>query len=1333
MEKYNLTQTGQEVQNILNNATPQSNLAAEVERAQEAERLLGESIQQNADDIDALEAVVPSGATSDNKLATESYVNDAVATSSATFRGTFNLVSDLHLTLEATHANIATALVAAIATADNNDFAFVLIPVDAETPTVIGSIERYKFNGNDWAYEYTLNNSGFTQAQYDAINSGITSNDVNKLAALPTNAQLTTLLNGKQDTLTFDNVPTENSANPVKSGGVYSAIKDEETRAKAAEKANADDIDAIEEKIPSSATSSNQLATASDVDSLSSAIEAILLLIPSAASSLNQLADKAFVNSSIATATATFRGTYNLVNDLGLTISATHAQIATALGGAILTSNNNDYAFVQIPTSNAMPTEIAKTERYKFNGTAWEYEYDLNNSGFTADQWSAINSGITQALVTKLAALPTNAELTTELGTLISGIITINQKIPNAASQANKLVDNEAMESYIVEVLNVLTVSYNVTSTDGHVTLSIEQVDGKVTSVTLTTSDIASAADLNLKASQADLTALSSRVTTAEGNITSLGGRVSTNETDIAQLQAAYEALTQSNIIIGALPASGVANKIYRVPGTSSYSDYMWNGSSWVLMATYNNAIDPRPKKASQNLVTSGGVFDNMGALDVSELNATENPHTPAIYADLSAALAAISTDYQKGGMSIKFVQSSDNNYVEYFLTTKDWSINVGDWMKIERASYMPNFEDVLFNTLDFVIGGLSTSDGSETIASNRVRTDYITLETDCLYFKFKNNIWDLRVYFYDNSKTFISSFVINVDTIFYKPSNAAYVRFISYNHTAPNPDIKYQDFISSFYVNVKTKMTSILYDGKSAMIDGFLVGKIAPMYNNGKWSDINSYWNSRNVSNNSIWTLIDNLKIKRVSLSIATGFEYTVGIFDSEGNLIFGSNSWLTTSNIIFGNISSIRLAIRKTNQETITPEDGNSLTIETQGIEDVLYKGDTLADFMSKYNNTAILYHSVDDFQQGSINNSGAETSSINRWRTDFIEVDNEISLQFIFSSSLFRIRPFWYDSSKTFISATGYISENSIVSQPEAAKYVRFVVMPYPDTTFPKEKLYELDIVTQYANSDNKSLAKEVIKDIPPFSKLRVMSYNIGAYNYGTSPYYLVTDYDTKLANYKHFFGEIAPDVLFEQEYRDDIAQGISADSALYNNFFIDGVTPTVGSTSKTVIRSKYTIYEKSTGALNSETERIYSKGYIYVGGHKICILCVHLMPNIGGDQEAFRAAQMQEIVTMMANETHYIICGDFNVFSGVDEWDILTNAGMVLANGPFWGYHATNPGASLVDGTVVYPTPTKIIDNIVVSPNIKVVNFKVLNDYVQQLSSDHIAILADLLII
>jgi hypothetical protein len=110
----------------------------------------------------------------------------------------------------------------------------------------------------------------------------------------------------------------------------------------------------------------------------------------------------------------------------------------------------------------------------------------------------------------------------------------------------------------------------------------------------------------------------------------------------------------------------------------------MWNGTTMVLMATYNNAIDPRPKKASQNLVTSGGVFDNMGALDVSELNATENPHTIAKYVDLSAALAAVLTDYQKGGMSIKFVQSSDNNYVQFRCMADEFTTDVTKWQGVD-------------------------------------------------------------------------------------------------------------------------------------------------------------------------------------------------------------------------------------------------------------------------------------------------------------------------------------------------------------------------------------------------------------------------------------------------------------------------------------------------------------------------------------------------------------------------------------------------------------------------------------------------------------------------
>jgi hypothetical protein len=164
---------------------------------------------------------------------------------------------------------------------------------------------------------------------------------------------------------------------------------------------------------------------------------------------------------------------------------------------------------------------------------------------------------------------------------------------------------------------------------------------------------------------------------------------ISTNANDIAALQEAYAALTQNDVVVVAPAdtwpvATPAQNIIYRVVDRTNtppqyYADYMWNGTALVEMAQYNNAIDARPKKASQNLVTSGGVFDNMGALDVSELNATENPHTLAKYVDLSAALAAVPTDYQKGGMSINFVHTDDNKYVQYRLMATSFSTTEAD------------------------------------------------------------------------------------------------------------------------------------------------------------------------------------------------------------------------------------------------------------------------------------------------------------------------------------------------------------------------------------------------------------------------------------------------------------------------------------------------------------------------------------------------------------------------------------------------------------------------------------------------------------------------------
>lgn len=114
----------------------------------------------------------------------------------------------------------------------------------------------------------------------------------------------------------------------------------------------------------------------------------ILDKIPPEASSSNQLADKAFVNSSISTATATFRGT-----------------VTTTTALAALTGDLNDYAYLQNIDSTTGQT--ISYDRYKWVESGgdyghWKYEYTLNNSSFTSDQWAAINSGITCQIVTDL-------------------------------------------------------------------------------------------------------------------------------------------------------------------------------------------------------------------------------------------------------------------------------------------------------------------------------------------------------------------------------------------------------------------------------------------------------------------------------------------------------------------------------------------------------------------------------------------------------------------------------------------------------------------------------------------------------------------------------------------------------------------------------------------------------------------------------------------------------------------------------------------------------------------------------------------------------------------
>ena len=313
---------------------------------------------------------------------------------------------------------------------------------------------------------------------------------------------LNTTLSTKQNTLTFDSAPTNSSTNPVTSGGVYTALSGKQ--------------DVLTFDTTPTSASTNPVTSGgvyTSVNGLDTRLTTVEGKIPSAATSSNQLADKAFVNSSIATATATFKGSYNLVDTLGLTLTASHSDVATALGTAISGEDNNDYCWVEIPTTQgsnnfsgdgvftgiiqgyddayiltitvsnkaltsissiskttgqpaflydgmgtlsnwtqsttgtnpqytystgpgyepviiywltngvvtplwevkddgasigSLRRQIAQIDKYKYNGTSWVYEYTLNNSSFTSDQWAAINSGITSSLVTQIGTNQSN-------------------------------------------------------------------------------------------------------------------------------------------------------------------------------------------------------------------------------------------------------------------------------------------------------------------------------------------------------------------------------------------------------------------------------------------------------------------------------------------------------------------------------------------------------------------------------------------------------------------------------------------------------------------------------------------------------------------------------------------------------------------------------------------------------------------------------------------------------------------------------------------------------------------------------------------------------------
>lgn len=281
-----------------------------------------------------------------------------------------------------------------------------------------------------------------SQIQIDAINSGINAQKVLNYDAHLVNTDNPHSVTQSQ--VGLENVDNTSDLDKPISTATQSALDGKQNNLTTAQLAAVNSgIDST--KVAQITTNQNNITTIQEK-------------IPTQASIENQLADKDFVNSSIASNTGKFDGTFTSVSELNAYSGTVTNNDYAFVTNRVVTNNGSDWdSFATLnaydknlltnfdygwvingskfdlyrfdilnQTWNLRAENISKDEvtlntaynRYKAtvssNIVTWEYEYTLNNSSFTAAQWMAINSGITSALV---AQINTNAENITTLET----------------------------------------------------------------------------------------------------------------------------------------------------------------------------------------------------------------------------------------------------------------------------------------------------------------------------------------------------------------------------------------------------------------------------------------------------------------------------------------------------------------------------------------------------------------------------------------------------------------------------------------------------------------------------------------------------------------------------------------------------------------------------------------------------------------------------------------------------------------------------------------------------------------------------------------------------
>ena len=317
----------------------------------------------------------------------------------------------------------------------------------------------------------------------------------------------------------------------------------------------------------------------------------------------------------------------------------------------------------------------------------------------------------------------------------------------------------------------------------------------------------------------------------------------------------------------------------------------------------------------------------------------------------------------------------------------------------------------------------------------------------------------------------------------------------------------------------------------------------------------------------------------------------------------------------------------------------------------------------------------------------------------------------------NSGYKINGAAFNSNNELIWVSGDWKTKNIIIP--SVKTLRLIVAKTEDTTISPDEYINTEIEIKIGDSPKLPI------------KLKVMTYNIGRFSYGASPYYLNANFNEKLANYKKFFAEQQADIIGLQEY--NLYLDTATDTGSYDTgkYIFDYLYPYSHNTNGgPTIKSKYPLnYFGSIRYQAGEQGCKYS--VISIGNKSLFIGSTHLAANPGTEQDEIRASERAELISLMNKFDYVICCGDFNSFH-TNDYNDFVNSGYKIANGGYLPYEwtcSTNP-ADFSEDTL--PSDARYLDNIVVSSNIIIDYSEKLNVY-SDLSSDHIPFVAYLTLI